>query len=158
MAVELRWWGIPGAMLVMTGVLTLGDGDARRVDRAPAASPAADVAGPAVRVEDASGPRRLRLPLSEAGLDVAPLWLRFPPQFCGERIDLVLWRRLDGRREARPWLNIRPQVRADGTLPMSGIVPGRYDLQVVRDGRPPLLLEDVASPGEVDLAAATPVR
>jgi hypothetical protein len=86
------------------------------------------------------------------------LILVMPTSFAGKNVDVTLWRRLDGQREAEPWISMRPLVRSDATLPMAGIVPGLYDIEVGLPDEPHLLVEAAASPGEVSFVAATPVR
>lgn len=167
MSGQSRWWAIPGALLVMTAVLALGNkqGVQRNATSGPlpAASQqlppavAADVNLPeTVMVRDASGQRR-PLALAVAAATEA-LRLVLPNRFAGQRVDVKLWRRIDDQREAEPWITMRPLVRADATLPMAGIVPGRYDLEVVFGDESPLVLQNVLAPSEASFRAATPVR
>lgn len=165
MSGSLRWWVIPGAMFVMTGVLLLGDADrkASKQERArsqPVATSGVEEASsggaPAiVMVRDASGQRRL---MAFDTTESRALILEFPPHFGGKRIDLTLWRRQGERRGAKPWLQLRPRVRPDGTLPMAGIVPGRYDIEAGLVDAPTIVLENRAAPGRVSFAAASPGR
>ncbi|MFK7742732.1 MAG: hypothetical protein AB8H80_20635, partial [Planctomycetota bacterium] len=181
-----HWWGIPGALVVLAGVLWLASGrerhesgehsgrDAARkavdtvvggaakrssfgggggggamLDNARLQSPS-----DAVRALDAGAQRprqRQRPPPAAAGKPEASktlrvawskladqlrvtapqtLVLRLPPEFAGKRADVTLWRRLAGVRESKPWIEMRPRIRPDGSLPMAGIVAGRYDVQV----------------------------
>ena len=156
-----RWWTIPGALLVLAGVLTLGDrtsgrspGRERAVIGTPVAMAAAELPGE-VFVRDASGQRRL---LALDALAGEVLIVSLPKRCAGKRVHLTLWRRIDGVRESQAWIDIRPPVRSDATVPMAGIVAGRYDVRVEIEGEPPQFRLDVASPGRVDFAAAPSPR
>lgn len=169
MSGSLRWWVIPGALVVMTGVLLLGNArpdEAERVPSQPSKQAPASASerrglesgesGPTVvMARDASGRRQLMaIDLTES----RALILEFPGEFAKQRIDLTLWRRMDGKREAKPWMQLQPLVRADGTLPMAGIVPGNYDIEAGLVGGAAVLLEDQTAPGRVPFLTATPVR
>ena len=174
--------GIPAALLLMTAVLVLGDkprieSGADRTANNPAAeqsqremrigigqaasSPATAVAATGDGVDvtmarDASGGRQ-HLPILVPNQDHA-LWLNLPESFAGQRIEVTIWRRVGDQREATPWIQMQPLVRADATLPMAGIVPGRYDLAVGLVGEAKLVVTNVAAPGKVHFATATPLR
>lgn len=160
MSGQSRWWAIPGALLVLTGVLAFGDSQPsqRPAPESPSA-PVAPAAQPSdgidiVMARDASGRRQ---PLAFGPVSQA-LILQLPEHFAGKNVHVTLWRRLDGSRESTPWIDMEPKVRGDATLPMAGIVPGSYDIQVGLPGEPQLLVEAAAAPGEVRFGAATPVR
>ena len=142
MAGELRWWVIPGALVVLLGVLSLGD-----TPREPAPN-GAGANELAARVD--GGPRQ---PLTLAGQIERALLLKFGDRFKDQRIDMRIWRRLDGHREAQPWLTLRPRVRADGTIPMAGLTAGRYDIEVKAANGDKLVADDVAVPGTFRFAS-----
>lgn len=154
MVQPLRWWVIPGALVVLARVVTLGDADAAppAPAPAPAAAPLVEAAAGPVVVRDASGNRGGPLTL---GVDGA-LVLSLPAQCTGQRVSLTLWKRSAAGREAQPWLVAEPRVRADAVLPIAGQPAGRYDVEV-RYGEGPaqrLQRNDVALPGAVDFRAA----
>ncbi|MGK0154257.1 MAG: hypothetical protein ACI9SE_001208 [Neolewinella sp.] len=162
MSGQSRWWAIPGALIVLTGVLvfagrpeSLGEDRERVRVVVPELAAGELVTGVAdvVVARDASGQKRL-LAFGAA----QALILVLPSHFAGKNVDVTLWRRLDDQREAEPWIQMRPLVRSDATLPMAGIVPGRYDIEVGLPDAPHLLVEAAAAPGEVSFVAATPVR
>jgi hypothetical protein len=69
-----------------------------------------------------------------------------------------VWRRVDGHREHAPWLELKPRVRDDGTIPFAGLAAGRYDFELRFDGdgtvaATTLVADDAAVPGDVDLRA-----
>jgi hypothetical protein len=148
---RLRWWVIPGALIVLARVVTLDgpvpDGDSSIED--------AVAAEERVIVQDASGSRAV-LPLG--GVAAQALVIDVPADLAGERVTLTLWRRLDGRREAKAWMDAQPRVRRDGTLRIAGVAPGHYDVKVVA-GERSFARDDVAAPGTLSFAAsAAPVR
>jgi len=159
MSGTLRWWVTPGALVVMTGVLLLGDAD-RSVPEQPTepanvAVPAAGFGPTVVMARDASGRRQLMaIDFNES----RALILEFPGEFAKQRIDLTLWRRIDGKREEKPWLQLQPMVRADATLPMAGVVPGSYDIEAGLVEHATVLLENQTAPGRVSFLTASPVR
>lgn len=164
MSGALRWWVTPGAMIVMTGVLTFADEDlSSSKQRTPQATSLAmtakDVDRAAlpehVMVRDASGKRQ---PFAFAAAASEPLILMLPDHFAGQHIDVTLWRRINDQREQEPWMSLRPLVRADATLPMAGIVPGSYDIEVGLPDSARFLAVGQKSPGQVSFAAATPIR
>ncbi len=148
MGKPLRWWVIPGAMVVLLRVVTL-DGpapdSAAPKEAVSAAAPLADVAlleAAARRI----GPVALDASAA-ARIEVATGW-------AGRRGQMTVWRRIAGAREATPWLEITPRVRDDGTIPFLGLAAGRYDfeLTLVDRGRTVLLTgNDAAVPGTVVL-------
>jgi hypothetical protein len=152
MAERLSWWVIPGALLVLWRVVLLEtpagvvEGPAPVV-QAPAA---VDVARGPVIVRDASGVRSTpsKLPIENA------LVLYLPLECVGQRVQLSMWRQLDGVREAKPWLEATPRVRADALLPIGGQPAGLYDLEVVYGSGTEathLVRHGVVAPGTVDL-------
>tara|TARA_R110002072_G_scaffold87129_5_gene196665 strand:+ start:6191 stop:6700 length:510 start_codon:yes stop_codon:yes gene_type:complete len=169
MSGQSRWWAIPGALLVLTGVLALAENQRQPGDQLdPGGASATDVVpqpesdgmiangSDVVMARDASGERQ-PMAFGQAVADQA-LILVMPANFAGKLVDVTLWRRLDNQREAEPWIRMRPLVRSDATLPMAGIVPGAYDIEVGLPDEPRLLIENTAAPGEVRFVAATPVR
>lgn len=162
MSGQSRWWAIPGALIVLTGVLvlagrpeSLGEHDERVWVVVPEGAVGDQVPGVAdvVVARDASGQKRL-LAFGTA----QALILVLPSHFAGKNVDVTLWRRLDNQREAEPWIRMQPLVRSDATLPMAGIVPGRYDVEVGLPDAPHLRVEAAEAPGEVSFVAATPIR
>lgn len=155
MADRLSWWVIPGALVVLMRVATLTG------DEAPATAPAADaVVAPAqVVVRDAAGKRSRPIPM--AGLLAKTLLITLPATCAGETVALTVWRRIDGRREATPWLTLAPRVRADGTLPFAGLAAGCYDVVATCGtgaGLRTFAANAITSPGELALTEATPSR
>ena len=109
-----------------------------------------------IMARDASGQRQ---PLAFGpAFGSQALILAFPQHFAGMHVEVTLWRRLNDQREAEPWIRMSPLVRSDATLPMAGIVPGRYDIEVGLADGPRFLVEGKTAPGEVSFVAATPVR
>lgn len=164
MSGAVRWWGTPGALVVMTGVLMLGDEDLSSTkqrppqmtkDAMPVLAAEQTELPEHVMVRDASGKRQ---PFAFAAAASQALILVFPDHFAGQRIDLSLWRRIGGEREQQPWLSLRPLVRADATLPMAGIVPGSYDIEFGLPDQSRFLVVDQKAPGQVNFTAATPIR
>jgi hypothetical protein len=149
---RLRWWVLPGAIVVLLRVVTLGDSD--HEVPAPAAPIEASEAGGTVAVLEASGRRSppQTLPLSTATAFVVGV----PERHRGQRGEMTLWRRVDGQREARAWLTLRPRVKADGTIPIAGLGAGRYDVALRFDDAV-LVAENVAAPGAVALRPSAPL-
>lgn len=147
MADRLRWWVIPGALIVLLRVVTLGGEGAP----APGVVPAAAEAGVATPRDAVA--RRQRVHKDELVTSGA-LQVTVPASAKGQRGELRIWRRVGGRREAEPWLVCKPRVRSDATLPIAGLAAGRYDLTFVPDQGIALVAEDVEVPGHVALQPA----
>lgn len=150
---RLRWWVLPGAMIVLLRVVTLGEPEPM-ADRSPVD---ASDRGARTAVLEASS-RRLgeaALPLGDAGAFV----MSVAPAHVGRRGTMQLWRRTPQGREALPWLTLQPRVRSDATVPMVGLAAGRYDVELRFDDVV-LVAEDVAAPGTAVLVtpAALPPR
>jgi len=114
---RLRWWVLPGAIVVLLRVVTLGDSGH---DAPPPGAPVeASASGGTVAVLEASGRRSppQTLPLTTATAFVVGV----PERHRGQRGEMTLWRRIDGQREAGAWLTLRPRVKADGTIPIAGL-------------------------------------
>lgn len=142
----LQWWVIPGALVVLLRVVTL-DG-ASTGDRGPGAPAEASAPMAEVAVLDAAG---RRLGPSEVDFGGAAI-VALPAEYGGRRGRMTVWRRLDGRREATPWLDLRPRVRGDGTIPIAGLAGGRYDLELeFRDAAPVarFVATDAVVPGRI---------
>ena len=153
MADRLRWWVIPGALVVLCYVVVQGDAATRRPLPGPAlpvAAPLGETAAGPVVVRDAAGRRSEPLVLPTAGA----LVLQLPTEFAGEPVTLTLWRRTAAGREASPWLTATPKVRDDAVLPLGGQPAGRFDVEVVHGSgslAQRLLATDVVVPGTCDL-------
>lgn len=145
---RLRWWVLPGAMIVLLRVVTLGEAD-----------PAADVAvvdasntGARTTVREAASRRSADEPVE---IDFARAFVaNLATTYAGERGTMRLWRRLPQGREATPWLTFRARVRDDGTLPIAGLAAGRYDVELRLDDAL-LVAENVTAPGTFVLQALT---
>jgi hypothetical protein len=140
-------------MVVLTGVLSL-DGGGRT------ATPQADppvVETPAPRVpdlvvaRDASGRRQL---LPFGGFAQQALVLELPAGCAGRRATVRLFRRRGEARDPRPWIEAHPTVRADGTVPMAGVVAGAYDVEVELQGVGTFAATSARSPGSVSVSKA----
>jgi hypothetical protein len=147
MAERLRWWVIPGAVVVLLRIVTLDSGAATP----PATSAAsAGAIGPVV-VRDASGQR------SEAVLSLGNAFvLRLPDDWAGVRVSMRAWRRIGDKPDASPWFTATPRVRRDATLPIAGMQAGRYDVEIVAGegtARRELRGSDLALPGTHELVA-----
>jgi hypothetical protein len=162
MSGQLQWWVTPVALLVMTGVLGVvgklptDPGVATPAGKAPITEDVQAISAHhevvEVIVKDANG---LRKSVS-LGPDVLVLVL---PAACrNQRIEVTLWRRLATGREDQAWMNLRPLVRSDARLPMAGIVPGIYDIEVSLPGMQPMIRQGVSAPCEVCFSIATAVR
>lgn len=150
---RLPWWVLPGAIIVLLRVVTLGEPD-------PAPGVAAVDAGArsaTTAVLEASSRRggEVVLPSGGAGAFV----MAVPPAHKGQRGTMQVWRRTAQGREATPWLTLTPRVRTDATIPMAGLAAGRYDIEL-RFGDVVLVAEDAGAPGNVVLVplAALPPR
>lgn len=151
---RMAWWVIPGACVVLLRVLTLG-GPQREPDRDAVAAPAPAL--PAiVHVRDAATGVERPLPL--AALAERALVVCLPADLVGHRVGLTVWRRVQGEREATPWLEVRPLVRADATVPMLGLPAGRYDVALQRGESGEQFVCDVPVPGRATFAPASPGR
>jgi hypothetical protein len=135
MAAGLRWWVIPGAFVVLLGVLTLGERN-RTGDAGGFVGASGSAAG--ARAHDASGGRSHQ----QAVLIVA-----FEPEFEGRMVTLTIWRRIDGDREGTPCRLLRQSVGADCTVAVEGLERGRYDVAVDPQGGGRRVLDDVSVPG-----------
>jgi hypothetical protein len=152
---RLRWWVLPGAIVVLLRVVTLGD--AGTATSLPVTALDASENFGTVAVLDAAG--RRTPPVVVPALVAAACVLRVPERHCGRRGELVLWRRIDGRRENSPWLTLRPRVLADATIKIAGLGAGSYDVEFRCEGE--LLTADQATvPGSIELRplVATPAR
>jgi len=149
---RLRWWVLPGAIVVLLRVVTLGDSGH---DAPPPGAPVeASASGGTVAVLEASGRRSppQTLPLTTATAFVVGV----PERHRGQRGEMTLWRRIDGQREAGAWLTLRPRVKADGTIPIAGLGAGRYDVALRFDDAV-LVAENVTAPGAVSLQPSAPL-
>jgi hypothetical protein len=157
MADRLSWWVIPGALVILARVVTLGS-EPQPATHEPV--PATAIDDPVV-LQDASGRRSDVLSWSE--LTASALVLAVPQAQVGGKATVTLWRRIDGRREAKPWFEAPCQVRDDGTISIAGLPAGAYDAQVALgvggDARS-FAASAIQAPGRVTMAAApaTPVR
>lgn len=145
---RLRWWVLPGAIVVLLRVVTLdaagGDADS------PLAIDASEHIG-SVAVLEAAGRRTEPMPVPVPAPADAACVLRVPERHRGHRGELMLWRRIAGQREATPWLSLRPRVLADATIKLAGLATGSYDFEFRCDGE--LLAADHAAvPGSIPLA------
>lgn len=163
MSGQWLWWTISGLLFALTAVLALPDSSRQATKEI---EPAAVVAlQPEVDEQRRSDPimarvlsgRRRPLALVPA-ITAQALVLVFPSYFAGQNVDVTLWRRLDNQRQAEPWIRMRPLVRSDATLPMAGIVPGQYDIEVGLPGEQHFVVEAAPVPGEECFVVATLVR
>jgi len=154
MADRLSWWVIPGALVVLARVVTLGAPEPG-VSQAVALE-ATHVPDPVV-LRDAAG--RRSEPLAWDSLVGSALVVKAPSQFAGADAALKVWRRVDGKVEAEAWLSFDARVRDDATIPIAGLPAGRYDVQVsFGSGAGAHTAADVVVPGACSLAAPAPVR
>ena len=148
---------IAGALLLLTGLLTENRSEPS-TGRPTAAEPAAREPeverSAAVFVREASGERRA---LPQSLFREQSLVLALPPTWAGDQVEVTLYRRSAGRREATAWLTAHPRIDFAGHLSMAGIVAGRYDVEV-RGSRGVLTAEAVLSPGRVSLPPSAPAR
>lgn len=124
MADRLGWWVIPGALVVLARVVTLGPA----VPQDDAVALDASLANDAVVLQDASG--RRSAPVSWSALTGNALVVTVPRDLVGEEGTLTIWRRLDGQLEREPWLRFEAKVRDDATIPVAGLSAGAYDLRL----------------------------
>lgn len=152
MADRLSWWVIPGALVVLTRVVTLvGD----EPGHAPVAVPReASAKADPVMLRDASG--RRSPPLSWSALTASSVVLTVPGTKPGDRGALTMWP-LPAGRAAAPAVTAVVPVRDDGTIALGGIAPGCYEVQVVFGGQA-FTSTAVTAPGEQRLTPASPVR
>ena len=92
---------------------------------APATSAAALNPAPQVRLRIEGG--ALSEPQVHPAFGKATLSLTFPAGFEGTEVDLVVDRTVGAER--REWLRLRPRLRADGSLQLTGLPGGRYALR-----------------------------
>lgn len=137
----MRWWVIPGALVVLLRVVTLEGtgGETWQPDDAD------DVEGVVV-LQDATGSSGGRV--AEAACIVS-----LPREQIGLRGVMTVWRLLEGEREPTPRLVLRSRVRSDATVPVAGLAKGRYDLEMVFGEGPGrhFAASDVEVPGRVTL-------
>jgi len=141
---RMRWWVIPGALVVLLRVVTL-EGPADGTGQSEG-----DDTGAAV-LRDAVGSSG-----GKAGVAEAACIVSLPAEQVGLRGVMTVWRRLDGEREHTPRLVLRSRVRSDATVPIAGLAKGRYDVEMVfgeGSGRH-FAASNVQVPGSVTLRAA----
>ena len=144
---RMRWWVIPGALVVLLRVVTL-EGPGSGTEQAQGGADDTDDAS-AVGLREATGSP------GKAGVAEACI-VSLPAEQIGHRGVMTVWRRLDGQREHTPRLVLRSCVRSDATVPVSGLPKGRYDLEMVFGegaGRH-FAASNVEVPGPVTLRAA----
>lgn len=144
MADRLRWWVIPGAVLVLARVVTLPPRQEDAAAQVPATARAAFV-----MARDAAGHRQ---PLALPATSARALRLSLPTELVGERVQVVLWRLQDGVREPAEWLRFSCTLRPDGIVPILGLPAGPYDVQAEVAGRA-FLAVGAAMPDTVKLIA-----
>jgi hypothetical protein len=150
MADRLSWWVIPGALVVLTRVVTLGSGSAEAPTPVPVvheASHAEDV----VVLREATG--RRSEPRSWAALTKGALVVHLPRRYAGRTGQVTVWRH--GERNT-PQLAVAAPVRDDGSIPIAGLAAGDYDVQVSfgTGGAPVFAERGVVVPGDCTPAAA----
>ena len=157
MADRLRWWVIPAALLVMARVVTLGE---PALDQQPSAVPATGKAH-GKQAQEATA-ARVRVPADQ--LDTAgerAFVVALPSEFAGSRARCTLWRRTANGRDSAPWLAFTSTVRGDGTVPISGLAAGHYDVavQLPHGGRDvQFAVDDAVAPGRATMATPAPLR
>ena len=141
----MRWWVIPGALLVLLRVVTL-EGPVSGIERS---RDGADEASAIVLREAMGSP-------GKAGVVDAACIVSLPADQIGNRGVMTVWRRLDGQRERTPRLVLRSRVRSDATVPVAGLARGRYDLEMVFGEGPGrhFAASNVQVPGPVTLREA----
>ncbi|MBL8735176.1 MAG: hypothetical protein JNL12_01985 [Planctomycetes bacterium] len=153
MADRLRWWVIPGALVVMARVVTLESGD-------PAAhtGPVEATSSRAVpAAHEAVGPT-LRMPLAATAVGTKQAFvLELPATLAGHRVETRVWRAGEAPH-GEPWLQFSSTVRSDGTIPVAGLAAGRYDVEVHDPAGRAYGMRSVAAPGRVPFDAAMPLR
>jgi hypothetical protein len=110
---RMRWWVIPGALVVLLRVVTLegpGGGTGQSLDGADDTTAAV--------LRDATGSSG-----GKAGVAEAACIVSLPAEQIGLRGVMTVWRRLDGEREHTPRLVLRSRVRSDATVPVAGLAP-----------------------------------
>jgi len=153
MADRLRWWVIPGALVVMARVVTLESGEAAPHTGTVEATSSRAV--PAAR--EAIGPT-LRVPLAATAVGTKQAFvLELPATLAGRRVETRVWRGGEAHR-GEPWLQFTSTVRPDGTVPIAGLAAGRYDVEVQDPAGGTFGLRSVAAPGRVPFDAAMPLR
>jgi hypothetical protein len=150
MAQRLSWWAIPGTLVVLGHVVTLGRSETPPAATAPAFEGTS--AAPLVVVRDAAGRRSAPLPL--AALTAGALRLHVPGPRPARPVHVTLWRTVGGVREDRPWLQCDAPVRADGAIAIGGLPAGVYDVRCeLPDGRI-ARANGVDAPGRATLRAS----
>ncbi|MEO6595588.1 MAG: hypothetical protein ABIP94_12620 [Planctomycetota bacterium] len=124
MTERMRWWVIPGAMIVLLRVVTLGGVSEPVEEQSPPVEAVPEV-GLAV-VRDATSQRRGPRPMINGELILV---VEVPEQQRGQRGVMTIWRRTNGQREAESWVVLRLRVRNDATLPIACLAAGRYDIE-----------------------------
>lgn len=162
MADRLRWWVIPAALLVMARVVTLGE---PALDQQPSAVPATGKAlGKQAQGKQAheATAARWRVPADQIDTQGERAFvLALPSEFAGSRARCTLWRRTANGRDAAPWLAFTSTVRGDGTVPISGLAAGHYDVavQLPHGGRDvQFAIDDALAPGRATMATPAPLR
>jgi len=160
MSGALRWCVITGSILLSAVFMALTDRVRLTSQVAQQATAAELPLGPSgvssVMARVANGGRH---PLNfDSAATSQALVLLLPMEWAGQDVDVTLWRRRDNRRDVEPWICMRPMVRSDATLPMAGIVPGQYDIQVGLPADQILIVEDAQAPGAVSFVVPTPIR
>lgn len=154
MADRLRWWVIPGALVVMARVVTLESGDAA----APRSVPVEATSSRATPAAQDASAGHLRVPLAATAVGSAQAFvLELPATLAGRRVETTVWRAGDAHA-GEPWLRFSSTVRSDGTIPVAGLAAGRYDVEVHDPAGGSFGLRSVAAPGRVPFDAATPLR
>ncbi|MFM1872817.1 MAG: hypothetical protein RL398_2239 [Planctomycetota bacterium] len=143
MAERLRWWVIPGAVLVLARVVTLPPRDVSVLPSEATAKATFVVA------RDAAGHRQ---PLALPATSARALRLSLPTELVGERVQVVLWRLQDGVREPAEWLRFSCTLRPDALVPILGLPAGEYDVEAEAAGRA-FLAVGAAMPDTVTLVA-----
>lgn len=153
MADRLRWWVIPGALVVMARVVTLESGDP-----APHTEPVEATSSRAVpAAHEAIGPT-LRVPLAATAVGTKQAFvLELPATLAGHRVETRVWRAGEAPH-GEPWLQFSSTVRSDGTIPVAGLAAGRYDVEVQEPAGRAYGMRSVAAPGRVPFDAAMPLR
>ena len=162
-----RWWVIPGTLLLASGVIRLDEsmikatlGDMSAADSAVLPSEgfsnASDQLPEVAMFRDAGGNLQ-SLAFGNLARDQS-LILSLPLDTASELVTVTLWRNVGGGRDVEPWIRLQSIVRWDGTVPIAGVLPGCYDLQVAYRGDPPFAMNQISVPGEVRLATPTPAR
>lgn len=157
MADRLRWWVIPAALLVMARVVTLGE---PAIESQP---PVVQATGkPRLKDVHEASSTRWHLPADQLDTNSDRAFvIALPNELAGLRAHCTLWRRTATGREATPWLEFTSTVREDGTVPISGLAVGRYDVAVSAQQASSTVefaVEDAVAPGRATVAAPAPLR